>query len=215
MATIYGVPPSPYVRKVMLAHALKGVVYELAITMPGSDDKEFREASPLGKVPGYRTDDGAAFADSSVIIAYLEKTSPEIKLYPQDANDYARALWLEEYGDTAMTEACAALYFQRVIGPKYFSLETDQARVSELVSELIPAVLNYVENQLGSGDWLVGDTISVADLAIGTNLVNLYHAKFEIDQTRWPKLARFKDRFMSLEAVKAQLTEENAMFAAS
>jgi len=69
MAIIYGVAPSPYVRKTMLAHAFKGIPYELKVTIPGSDDPEFREGNPLGKVPAYRTDDGFAFADSSVIIA--------------------------------------------------------------------------------------------------------------------------------------------------
>lgn len=213
MAILYGVPVSPFVRKTMLAHACKGVDFELKMIPPSSDEPEFRQASPFGKIPGYRTDDGVFFADSSVIIAYLEKTVPKTKLYPEDPNDYARALWLEEFADTKMMEATAGLYFQRVIGPKFVEHKIDNARVAELVTKLIPAVLDYAESQLSYADWFVDGVISVADIAIGTNLVNLHHANFDIDSLRWPKLAEFNTRFMGLEIVKNQLKQEAVMLA--
>lgn len=88
MATLYGVPVSPYVRKAMLAHEYKGVSYELKMTAPGGDDPEFVAASPFKKIPAYKTDAGVCFADSSVIVAYLEKVSSNNSLYPVDADLY-------------------------------------------------------------------------------------------------------------------------------
>lgn len=212
MAIIYGVPPSPYVRKTLLAHAIKGVSAELKPTMPGSDDSEFRAASPLGKIPGYRIDDNTAFADSSVIIAYLERTNSTNPLYPEDAVDYARALWLEEYSDTKFSEVVSALYFQRIIGPMFFQQETDQARVDDLVNNLIPEQLNYLEAQLAGNALFVGDQFSVADLAIGSHMLSLHHTKFNVDSARWPALAQFKENFMQRPEVITQLAQENAVF---
>lgn len=211
MATIYGVAVSPYVRKTMLVHAFKGIAYVMNTTMPGSDDAEFREISPLGKIPGYRNYDGVGFSDSSVITAYLERVRPEIPLYPADNNDFARALWLEEYADTKMMEVSAALYFQQVIGPKFFDHSPDQERIDQLQKNLIPAELDYVESQAGPG-WFVGDAMTIADIAIGTNLVNLHHAGFELDPQRWPKVAAFAQRFLATPQVQMQLIVEQKDF---
>ncbi|NMP31234.1 glutathione S-transferase family protein [Thalassotalea sp. M1531] len=211
MATILGVAPSPYVRKVILAHEFKQMPYQLKTVFPGSDDSEFRAASPLGKVPGYITDDGFAFSDSSVIIAYLERTNNQNNLYPQSANDYAKALWLEEYSDTKMTEVTAALYFQRVIGPLFFNHTIDETRCQELCDELIPPVLDYLESELQE-DYFVGEQLSVADVSIGGGLINLFHADFQIDDIRWPKLSQYQQQFMSLDIVQNCIATEKTMF---
>jgi len=51
--------------------------------MPGSEDPEFRQASPLRKISAYKTDDGVGFSDSSIIVAYLERTSSNNALFPE------------------------------------------------------------------------------------------------------------------------------------
>ncbi|EKE68482.1 glutathione S-transferase family protein [Gallaecimonas xiamenensis] len=211
MAIIYGVYFSPFVRKVLLAHAFKGVPFEFKFMAPGSPDPDFSAASPLGKIPAYRTDDGFGFADSSVIIAYLEKTHGANPLYPEAANDYAQALWLEEFCDTKLSEATGGLLFQRFIGPRYFNSPTDPDRVQELCDSLIPKALDYMEGQLGGG-WLVNDSLSVADISLGTNLINLDIADYPLDHGRWPKLTAFRARFLALPQVQAQLAQEKAAF---
>lgn len=213
MAIIYGVSPSPYVRKVMLAHAYKNIPYELKMTKPGSEDPSFRAASPLGKIPGYCADDGTAFPDSSVIVAYLERISTDITLYPDSASDFAMALWYEEYCDTKMIEATGALYFQRVVGPKFFNHLTDEVRVTEVLEKLIPPVLDFIESKLTAGQWLVADKFSIADIGIGINLFNLLHAGYELNANVWPKLSAFNERFLALDIAKAQLAHEKASMA--
>ncbi|WP_199609504.1 glutathione S-transferase family protein [Flocculibacter collagenilyticus] len=216
MAIIYGVEASPYVRKTLLAHQYKEAEYELKMTVPHTDDADFKAASPFGKIPGYKTDDGFAFSDSSVIIAYLEKTNQHKPLYPSDVNDYAFALWLEEFGDTKMMEATAGLYYQRIIGPMFFEHKTDPERVAELTDELIPAVLDYVEQLLekkpADQTWIVGNDLSVGELAIATNLFNLQHADFNLDENKWPLVVKFKKQLFELEFVAKQLQVEVAMF---
>ncbi len=213
MAIIYGVPVSAYVRKAMLAHAYKGVNYELKLTSPGSDEPEFAKISPMKKIPAYQTDDGFGFSDSSIIIAYLEKTSPNNKLYPDTPNAYAKALWFEEYCDTKLSEILSALYYQRVIGPAFFNHETDNNRVDELINNLIPEKLTYLESQLNENEWLIENTFSVADLSLGIHFMSLAHANYSVDANSWPKLANYVERFMDLDIVKQQMETEKAVFA--
>lgn len=211
MAIVYGLPPSPYVRKVMLAHAFKNVSYELAPTFPGSEDASFREASPLGKIPAYRVNDSFGFSDSAVITAYLERAHPENALYPVDANDYAQALWLEKYNDTKLSEVTAALYFQRVVGPAFFEHTTEEERVSDLITNLIPAQLTYLEQTLANNTYFVGNTFTIADLVIGASLMSLEHADFTIDKATWPALAKFATAFFNRAEVVTQFNTEKSL----
>ncbi len=211
MSILYGVSPSPFVRKAMLAHAYKNISYEMKITLPSSNDDEFRQASPTGKVPGYKTDDGVAFADSSVIIAYLERISSKHNLYPENAASYAQALWFEEWSDSELMAATGALYFQRVLGPLFFKHETDLKRVDEILTELIPKVLELVELRLTDKKWLIGDDFSVADIAVGSCLISLQHADYQIEQARWPKLFSYNERFLALSIVQEQIANEQSV----
>jgi len=207
MAVIYGVPISPFVRKVMMAHDVKGIEYKLQITVPQSDDADFRAASPLGKIPAYTTDDGFSFADSAVIIAYLERLESPVSLYPQDNNQYAHALWLERYADTQMMSATAALFYQLVIGPKFFNFETVDARVKELNDQLIPAELDYLESQM-SDSWLVGETISIADIAVAANLISLFHLDFDL--SKWPNTQAYLERLKVSDFFTRQVASEKS-----
>lgn len=211
MSILYGVPPSPFVRKAMLAHAYKNIPFEIKITMPGSEDEEFRQASPTGKVPAYKTDDGVAFADSSVIIAYLERISANNSLYPNNASAYAQALWFEEWADSELTQAISALYFQRIIGPKFFNHTTDLKRVDEILTALIPKVFDLLESRLTADHWLVGDELSVADIAVGGCLISLLHADYQIEQVKWPKVYSYNEQFLALSIVKEQIAIEQGV----
>ena len=73
---VYGSSLSPYVRKVLVFAAEKGVEVEVKPVGIGSDDAEFKAASPFGKIPALRDGDFAV-SDSSAIIAYLDALHPE------------------------------------------------------------------------------------------------------------------------------------------
>ena len=122
MPTVYGINLSPFVRKVRVALAEKGVPYDLDPVIPVNVSAEFRKLSPLGKVPAYRDGD-RTLADSSVICAYLERIHANPPLYPADPYDYARALWFEEYADGGLTPIVGPkIFFQKIIGPAFFNL---------------------------------------------------------------------------------------------
>ena len=110
---LYGVALSPFVRKAMLALEHKGISYDNEPTFPGDTSPAFRAISPLGKVPVLEHD-GFAIPDTSVICRYLERIHPDQALYPSDPQAEAQVLWLEEYADSRLVEACAGLFRERV-----------------------------------------------------------------------------------------------------
>jgi len=210
MPTVYGVNLSPFVRKVRVALAEKGVPYELDPVIPLNVSTEFKKLSPLGKVPAYRDGD-RTLADSSIICAYLERIHANPPLYPSDPYDYARALWFEEYADGGLTPIVGPkIFFQKIVGPLFFQQPTDAAVVTKAVDEELPPMFDYLESQLGDSGFIVGTRLSIGDIGVGSQFVNLRHAGFGVDAARWPKLATYVAGIHARPSFKALIDEEAA-----
>jgi glutathione S-transferase len=148
-----------------------------------------------------------------VICAYLERIKPDPALYPADPYEYARALWFEEYSDTALTQVIGPkIFFQKVVGPLFFNQKTDPAAVKQAVEEELPPLFDYLESQLGSGDTIAGPRFSIGDIGLGTQFVNLHHAGFSVEAARWPKLARYVAAVHRRPSFAAVIEEEAAQF---
>jgi glutathione S-transferase len=209
---VYGVSASPFVRKVRVVLAEKAVAYEHDPVIPFAAPPSFREISPLGKIPAFRDGD-RTLADSSVICAYLERTHPTPALYPSDAYEYARALWFEEYGDGGLAPVIGAkIFFARIIGPRFMNKPADEAAVQHAIDNDLPPLLDYLERQLGDREYLVGGALTIGDIGVGTQFVNLRHAGVRVDAGRWPQLAAYVQRIHSRASFKAIIEEEVAAF---
>jgi glutathione S-transferase len=207
MSTVFGVNASPFVRKVRVALAEKNVAYDLVPTFPGDADPKFRAMSPLGKIPAFK-DGERTLCDSSVILAYLERVHPTPALYPQDPYDFARALWFEEYGDSAVIQATGPkVFFEKIVAPLFFKRPTNQEVVDKAVKEEVPPLCDYLESQL-TGDYFVGNRFSIADIGIASPFANYRHAGYDVDAGRWPKLAAFLKRVLGRPSFAACIEEE-------
>jgi glutathione S-transferase len=212
MPTVHGVNASPFVRKVRVALAEKGIAYDLIPVMPMGQTQEFLAISPLGKIPVYQDGD-FTLPDSSCIIAYLEKTTPEPRLYPGDAHAFGKALFYEEYADTRLAEVLGPPFVQRVVTVKIMKGELDQAVIEEALANT-PPVLDYLESAIGDNEFLAGGHLSVADIAVATMFVTWAHAGETVDSTRWPKLAAYVERIHARPSFKAVIEEEQAQLRA-
>lgn len=212
MPTVYGVSLSPFVRKVRVCLAEKGIAYDLSPVIPGPNaPEEFKSISPLGKIPAFR-DGERSLADSSVICAYLDRVHPTPPLYPSDPYAWARALWFEEYGDSGLAPVFGAkIYFQRVIGPRFFNQPTDEAVLAQGIAELA-RLFDYLEGQVSGRQFLVGGGLTIADIGVATQFANLAHAQVSVDASRWPALAAYVGRILARPSFAALRTEEAALF---
>jgi len=211
MRVVYGVNASPFVRKVRVFLAEKGLDYQLDPVIPGQAPPDYRKMSPLGKIPAFRDGD-RTMCDSSIICAYLERVAPEPRLYPADPYDYARALWFEEYADGGMTPVVGPkIFFKKIVGPRFFNTPCNDAEVTEAIEKDLPPLFDYLESQL-TGDFFVGKSITIGDIGVATQFVNLKHAGVGVDAKRWPKLAAFVQRMHSRPSFAPLIAEETAMW---
>lgn len=212
MSVLHGASASPFVRKVRVALQEKGIAYELDPVMPFNVSDEYKKMSPLGKVPCYTPKEGVNIPDSSVIVAYLERTNENNPLYPENAEEYARALFLEEYGDSALVAAVGTVFFQRIVGPTFMKQKTDEKAIANALEQQIPPLLAWLDEQIKGKEFFVGNRLTIADIAIASPFVNFMHAGEKIDAAKYPNLAAFLDRMFDRPSFKGLIEEEKALF---
>lgn len=209
--TLYGSNLSPFVRKVRVVLAEKGVPYALEQINPFRPPPDFETISPLKRIPVLRDSDwppGLTLPDSSVICDYLENTHPEPALFPKAPLERARALWFEEYIDGAMfPEMGPNLFFERVV-KKFLRRTPDEELCRKTVSENLPHYFDYLEREIGDKAYLAGDMFSIADISVGSVMVNFFHAGETLDAKRWPKLAAYVARLHVRPSFAALIAEE-------
>ena len=207
MLKIYGVPISVHTRKVIIAAIEKKLTFENDPVIPFNPPAGWDKLSPTGKIPVVTIDD-FELADSSVICAYLEQTHPEPALYPREARERARALWIEEYCDSTLyREVVHVLFFQNVIRPKILQQQTDRAAVDAALTQTLPKVFGYLESQMSDG-WLVGNRFGIADITLACNLANYHYLGYRIDTARYPKLDRSFKRLCRHPSIATALRTE-------
>ncbi len=212
---LYGISPSPFVRKVRVLMDIKGINYELEPVIPMNVSDEYKKMHPLGKIPVLKDGD-VIIPDSSAICAYLERKVPSPALYPQDAADYARALWFEEYADTKMTEVLVGkIFFAKLVAPKLLGADFDQAAYDKTIDEELPAIFDYLEDQVRGKEFLVGNALSIADISIASTFVNFMHAEEEIDDARWPQLEHYIEKHLSSPVFEKMIDDDHAFWASN
>jgi glutathione S-transferase len=212
MPTLYGAIISPFVRKVRVVLAEKGIAYDLDPVIPMSAGPDYRKIHPLGKIPAFRDGD-RTLADSSVICAYLERTHPEPSLYPKDPYEYARALWFEEFADGGLVNIIGAkIFFPLVVAPRFLGKEPDKAGADKAVAEDLPPLFDYLEGELGNAPMIVGTHFSIGDIGLATHFVNFKFAGYKVDAARWPRLAKYIDGVHARPSFAKIIKEERDMF---
>ena len=206
---LMGVPLSPFVRKVAVVMAIKGLEYEVQPVMPGDTSEAFRALSPLGKIP-VLADGDFSVADSSAICEYLEEKYPQHSVMPQGAENRARARFLEEIGDTRLVETASIIFIEKFANPMIFGKEADLERADQAENELLPPYLDYLESQVPPEGYLFGD-FTTADISIVTPIFNAAYGGYSVDAARWPKYAAFVDRVSEHPAV-IQVREAEQQF---
>jgi glutathione S-transferase len=208
---VYGSSLSPFVRKVRVVLAEKGVCYEHQQINPFAPPDWFLEISPLKRIPVLRDSDEPepnTIPDSSVICDYLERKYPQTALYPKAPLARARALWFEEYADTQMMQSIGpGLFFERVV-KKLMGRDCDESIVAVTLKDKLPTIFDYLETSVADREFLVGDAFSIADIAVACMLVNFHHARETLNSNRWPELARYVAAMHARPSIKASIDEE-------
>jgi glutathione S-transferase len=171
---VYGLSLSPYVKKVLAFAAEKRIGLSLIPTELRSRDPAFLDASPFGKMPALR--DGAfTISDSSAIVAYLDARSGP-PLIPEAPEEKARTIWFDEFADTILNGCVRKIFFNRVVAPRLLGRSGDEAVALAAEQDELPPLFDYLERVIPPSNFLVGDRLTLADIAVASPLVNLGHA---------------------------------------
>jgi len=209
---IYGSVVSPFVRKLLGYLGEKGIDFELKGVGVGDPDPGFRAASPLGKMPAM-VDGDFSLADSSAIIQYLEAKHPDPALIPVDAKERGRVIWWEEFGDTVFAACSGKMFFNRIVAPKFMGRPGDLAAAASAEAEELPKLLAYLESAIPDSGFLVGNRLTLADLAVASPLMNFRHCGARIDPAVHPKIAVWSEAILSRPSLAPWIEKEERLMA--
>lgn len=206
---LYGSSMSPFVRKVIAFAAEKGIELEVRPIGIGDLDPGFRKASPFGKMPAL-VDGDYRLSDSSAIIHYLEAKYPDPPLIPTDPELRGTCIWYDEFADTILAACGAKMFFNRIVAPVFLKRPGDLAAADAAERDELPKILDYIESVAPEGNtYLVGDSLSLADLAVCAPFANLTHLKVELDRQRYPKTLAFTRRILSRPSFAPWIARES------
>jgi len=200
---LYGAPGSVFVRKPRILLQEKGIPFTSQSVNPMLDvSEEFKALSPLRKIPVFKDED-YVIADSSAICAYLEAKYPLPTFYPKNPEALGRALWLEEYADTALFQAIAPCYYQTILVPLYRQRKSDEEAIHVAITHSLPPIADYLEREIAEKIYFVADTLTIADIAIVSTFLNMYLSGFPLSATKWPALANYLDIHFQRDSFKS------------
>jgi glutathione S-transferase len=210
MITIHGVPLSVHTRKAIVTAILKKIDYRFEVVIPvipGNPPANWSTLSPTGLIPVMQDGD-FMLADSTAICLYLDRKQSAPPICPADIRDYARVLWFDAFaGGTIFRHVVHPLFFQTVVGPNIRNVPTDKAVVDDVLTNVLPKILGYLDRQI-AGKFLVGNAMTLADIAIVSNFIVYQYLGFEIDAAQYPKLAGYLRAITATEAFQRALQDE-------
>ncbi|TAJ79927.1 glutathione S-transferase family protein [bacterium] len=187
-------PTSMFCEKVRIVLALKDVSYEV-VDVKKDDRKSLIEFSGQRKVPvmDYH---GQRIIDSTFISAFLEEKYPRNTIYPKGASDKGLCLMLEDWSDEVLIHA---IHLMR---------RADNPEARKGAEKELGIHLQSLE-QLFTGKSFIFDRMTIADIAIFTQLHYLYTmVKYEIPTSyknlhAWMDLMRRSLKLASLHDLAA------------
>lgn len=202
---LYSVNLSPFAGRARLAIYAKALPVEVSYPPAGGlKSPEYLALNPMGKMPCLVTDAGVGVPESEVILEYLEDAFPEPSLRPASAEDKARARLIGRIGE---------LYVGAAAGPLFGQLDPAKrdAAVIDAQIEKLHQGLDWLSQQLGEGDYAVGDGLTTADCMVAPTLfwIHVFARAFERPDLldRHPKVTRYTERVRRDPAV-AKVWEE-------
>jgi glutathione S-transferase len=194
---LYGHPMSPRVRRVAIAASELGLpleLVELKIAEGENRSAAYLAKNPMGKIPTFEDDDGWVLWESLAMLVYLAEKHPERGLFPTDVRGRANANRWMFWSCAHLEPAVFSLVVQRVIGPMR-GQTPDEAVVGAATRDLA-RYLPVLESQASRGQWMLGDSFSMVDIALGTNFDALLHPALGFDVSAYPSAGAWHRRLV-------------------
>lgn len=174
---------------------------EIDILAGGTQTADFLAVNPVGQVPLARWPDGRVLPQSNAIMLYLAESAGSY-LIPSDNFTRAQMMsWLfwEQYSHET---AIAVRRFQ-----KFYLKKTDDEIDPNLLSKGRRA-LGVMELQLTRNDWIVGDDMTCADIALVAYTRLAHEGGFDLGE--FPSVERWVSHTESALGIEHAMPREGA-----
>src|SRR6476661_3819563 len=186
MLTLYYSPgacsqaPHILLHEIGLDHDAKRVDLKAKTLEDGSD---YLKVNPKGAVPALQLESGEVLTENAVILQYIgDRTSwPEV-LPPLGNFRRYRVLELVNFITTELHKRFSFLFNRNA-----------SEEMKQFVAGEIAAKLDYIQDRLGKGPFLMGDELTLPDPYL---FVITGWTEKTIGLDRWPGLQAFRDRMM-------------------
>ena len=186
---LYEIPPSGNCHKIRLLLSLLHIPYtsvQVDVANQQQKSASFLKMNPFGQLPVLRDGETVVW-DSQAILVYLARQYAPPSWLPQDAAGLSSVMaWLS----TAANEVAR--------GPASLRVHYKFGRpiAMEDALQATETVMQILERQLKSNDWLAGENITIADVAVFPYIALAPEGK--IDLTLYPEICRWLRRIQAL-----------------
>lgn len=189
MIQLYGTPLSGNTHKVRMALALLGLAWreELADATARRTDA-FLTMNPMAQVPLYVEND-FCLRDSQAILVYLAARHRPGEWDGHTAAERGQIMvWLAHAANEILNGPGLLRAARR------FDMSINEERTRAVTDRIVPVL----ETHLANRDWLVGDRLTIADLAASPYLALAPEGGVDLDN--WPNIRGWVGRIAALPA---------------
>ena len=154
---------SPFAWRVMLTLEVKGLAYEsklLEFSKGENKTPAYLQLNPRGKVPTLKDGDFVVY-ESLAIMSYLDRKYVTPPLFGTTAEETALVWQAISECESYFTSAG-----DKVVRPMFFGKGLDKVEEIQQAAASIRHELKTLDDRLAGRSWLVGTSISAADIAI-------------------------------------------------
>ena len=165
---------------------------------------EFLAVNPNGKVPALEDGDVKLWESNAIMCYLADKAGSD--LWPKDARQIDVVRWLS-WDMAHFSRHGGALFFQNHIKAVYGLGDPDAAAIEEATG-FFKRFAGVLDDHLRGRDFLVGNSLSVADFGVAAVLPTAKEAKLPLDD--FSEIQRWHDRLCQLPAWQAPFPERAA-----
>ncbi len=205
---LVGMLDSPYVRRVAVSMRLLDLPFEHLNWSIGRDQPRIAELNPLGQVPVLVTDEGDVLVESTSIVDYLDDLVGRARaLTPSTGTARRRVMQLAALA-MGVAEKARLQAAEHIFRPAALRHAPELARLRAQMLATCVSVEHACAARVDA-EWLVGDTITQADIAVvcgvtyATEAAQLPLDQFPALRARHARLSQmptFRELYLPFEA---------------
>lgn len=162
---------------------------------------DYLAINPKGRVPALVTDTGTVLTETGALLDYIAACAPDANLIPTDAEDAAHMRSVMYYLASTMHVAHA----HKMRGSRWADQQSSWDDMAAKAPETMAACADYVQSHCLRGDFVTGETLSLADPYLF--VVCNWLAGDGVDPADYPKIDAFLSRMEARDSVKAVRTK--------